>query len=236
MTTFNLETTEIEKFETLAANWWDSTGECRTLHDINPVRLQFIMDRLPSSKLNILDIGCGGGILAESMAERGATVIGIDAAPALIEVAKLHALENQVNTVSYEVTTIEAFANQYVGKFDAITCMELLEHVPDPMSLIKTSVSLLKPNGHLFLSTLNRSLKAYLFAILGAEYIFKILPKHTHTYEKFIKPSELERWIRNAGLDLKELAGLQYNPLTHTAKLNSDVSINYMAYARPQGF
>jgi 2-polyprenyl-6-hydroxyphenyl methylase/3-demethylubiquinone-9 3-methyltransferase len=227
----NLVPEELSKFDTMALRWWDPLGDCRPLHEINPTRLQFITDRVSLSNLKVLDIGCGGGILAESMAKRGADVIGIDASLSLVEVARLHALESDLKNVSYLETTAEEYAAMYPAEFDVITCMELLEHVPDPALLIASCAKLVKPNGHLFFSTLNRNPKAYLLAILGAEYVLKLLPKHTHSYEKFIRPSELENWLRKADLSLNELAGIHYNPFFHRAKLTSDISVNYLAYA-----
>ncbi|HXH55050.1 MAG TPA: bifunctional 2-polyprenyl-6-hydroxyphenol methylase/3-demethylubiquinol 3-O-methyltransferase UbiG [Gammaproteobacteria bacterium] len=233
----NLEATEIDKFDAMAADWWDPKGKCRPLHALNPTRLQFIVDRCPLLKKSVLDIGCGGGILSESMQKRGAYVTGIDATLSVLEVAKLHAIEsnlyktdNNTHTLNYIHTTAEEYAAIHPNSFDVVTCMELLEHVPDPLSLIKAAATLVKPGGYLFFSTLNRTPKSYLFAVLGAEYLLKLLPRGTHQYEKFIRPSELEQWLRQAELHLKELAGLQYNPLTHKTYLNNDVSINYLAH------
>ena len=179
----------------------------------------------------MIDIGCGGGILSESMATRGAKVTGIDGAIEVLNIAKLHAIENRLTTINYEEATAEEYAEKYPATFDVVTCLELLEHVPDPLSLIKACAKLVKPKGHLFFSTLNRTPKAYLFAVLGAEYALNLLPRGTHDYEKFIRPSELEGCLREAGLELKELTGLNYNPFTHSASLNPDVSINYLAHA-----
>ena len=243
----NIEATELDKFDAMAADWWDPKGKCRPLHALNPTRLQFIVDRSSLLQKSVLDIGCGGGILSESIQKRGAYVTGIDATLSVLEVAKLHAIENNLyhtatnrgghsgpplhtNTLNYIHTTAEEYAAIHPNSFDIVTCMELLEHVPDPLSLIKAAATLVKPNGHLFFSTLNRTPKSYLFAVLGAEYLLKLLPRGTHQYEKFIRPAELEQWLRQAGLRLKELAGLQYNPLTHKTYLNDDVSINYLAH------
>lgn len=236
----NIEVAELDKFDAMAADWWDPKGKCRPLHALNPTRLQFIVDRCSLVQKNVLDIGCGGGILSESLFKRGAFVTGIDANSSVLEVAKLHAIEikqqennlhhTSTNTLSYIHTTAEEYARTYPNSFDLVTCMELLEHVPDPLSLIKAAATLLKPGGHLFFSTLNRTPKSYLFAVLGAEYLLKILPRGTHQYEKFIRPAELEQWLRQAGLRLKELAGLQYNPITHKVYLNTDVSVNYLAH------
>jgi 2-polyprenyl-6-hydroxyphenyl methylase/3-demethylubiquinone-9 3-methyltransferase len=227
----NLETTELDKFDAMASDWWNPNGKCKPLHALNPTRLQFISDRCLLKQKKVLDIGCGGGILCESMAKRGAYVTGIDAAPSVLTVAKLHAIESKLDTLNYINTTAEAFAEINPDTFDIITCMELLEHVPDPGSVIKAAKTLLKPNGYLFFSTLNRTPKSYLFAILGAEYLLKLLPRGTHQYEKFIRPAELEQNLRQVGLTLQELAGLQYNPFTHRTCLNTDVSVNYIGYA-----
>lgn len=228
----NIEENELDKFDAIATDWWNPKGKCRPLHELNPTRLQFIVDRCSLSQKSVLDIGCGGGILSESMCKRKAVVTGIDATPSVLEIAKLHAIENNLNDtkLNYIHTTAEEYALLYPNSFDVVTCMELLEHVPDPLSLIKAAATLVKPNGHLFFSTLNRTPKSYVFAILGAEYLLKLLPRHTHQYEKFIRPSELEQWLRQARLSLKELAGLQYNPIMHKTYLNDDVSVNYLAH------
>lgn len=228
-THINIEAAELDKFDAMAADWWDPKGTCRPLHELNPTRLQFIADRSPLSQKNVLDIGCGGGILSESLFKRGACVTGIDASTSVLAVAKQHALENKLQ-LDYVHTTAEEYADTQANHFDVVTCMELLEHVPDPLSLIKAAATLVKPNGHLFFSTLNRTPKSYLFAVLGAEYVLRLLPRGTHQYEKFIRPAELDQWLRQTGLSLKELAGLQYNPLTHRVSLNTDVSINYLAH------
>jgi len=225
----NIEAAELDKFDAMATDWWDPKGKCRPLHALNPTRLQFIADRCSLAQKKVLDIGCGGGILSESLFKRGASVTGIDATPSVLEVAKLHAIENNLQ-LNYIHTTAEEYAEIHPNSFDIVTCMELLEHVPDPLSLIKAAAILLKPKGHLFFSTLNRTPKAYLFAILGAEYLLNLLPRGTHQYEKFIRPAELNQWLREAGLSLKELAGLQYNPITHRTYLNNDVSVNYLAH------
>jgi len=235
MNTTNIDQDEFEKFDKLAPHWWDMNGACKPLHDLNPARLQFITDHVFLSQKNVLDIGCGGGILSESMSKRGAFVTGIDISPALLEVAKLHALESDVQHCHYEESTAEEYTETHLEHFDVITCMELLEHVPDPLSLISACKKMIKPDGHLFFSTLNRTPKSYLLAIIGAEYILKILPKQTHLYEKFIRPSELEEALRKIGLELKTLSGLHYNPFTRKAKLNEDVSVNYLAYASCEG-
>lgn len=230
----NLEATELDKFDVMAEDWWNPKGKCRPLHELNPVRLQFITDRCSLTQKNVLDIGCGGGILSESLCRRGASVTGIDATLSVLEVAKQHALENNLQ-LDYIHTTAEAYAEIQPNSFDIVTCMELLEHVPDPSSLIKAAATLVKPNGHLFFSTLNRTPKSYLFAVLGAEYVLRLLPRGTHQYEKFIRPAEFDQWLRQAGLQLKELAGLQYNPITHRVYLNTDVSVNYLAHVTQTG-
>lgn len=226
----NFEPEELTKFNNLASEWWDLQGKCKPLHDLNIPRLQFITDRCELRQKKVLDIGCGGGILSESMAARGAIVTGIDIAPDLLEIARLHARQHQLTQITYSQTTAEEYAEIYPHSFDVITCMELLEHVPDPISIITAAAKLLKPNGHLFLATLNRTPKAYAFAILIAEYLLNILPRGTHQYEKFIRPSELDQWLRQARLQMKELTGLSYNPLTHKAMLSPELSINYLAY------
>ena len=224
---------ELQKFDDMAEGWWDPKGQSRPLHDINPCRLQFITDHCRFRDQKVLDIGCGGGILVESMVKRGAHVTGIDASPALINTAKQHAMQSELNTENYEYvcSSIEAYALLHKQKFDIITCMELLEHVPDPGALLKTCTTLLKPQGKLFLSTLNRHPRAYLFAILGAEYIMKLLPKGTHHYDKFIRPSEMEIGLRQAGFTLETIEGMAYNPFTRSCRLTRDVSINYLMYA-----
>jgi len=228
----NIEKEELNKFNLLANEWWDPKGKCRPLHELNPTRLQFIGDRCRLAQKRILDIGCGGGILSESMAAQGALVTGIDASSQVLEVAKLHAeMSGRTGTLNYIETTAEDYAELHPASFDVITCLELLEHVPDPRSIIEACAKLIKPKGHLFFSTLNRTPKAYLFAVLGAEYALNLLPRGTHEFEKFIKPSELDEWLRNASLSLKELSGLDYNPFTHTSTLTEDVSINYLAHA-----
>ncbi len=223
----NIDPAEIAKFDALASRWWDINGEMKPLHEINPLRMQFIEQNINVFGLEVLDIGCGGGILSESLALRGAKVTAIDMAEASIQVAKLHQHESKLS-IDYHITTAEAFATQYPCKFDVVTCLELLEHVPDPLSVIQACATLLKPNGKLFLSTLNRNVKSYLFAIVGAEYVLKMLPKGTHDYKKFIRPSELENWMRQAGLSMSNMIGLHYNPLTKIYKLGPDVSVNYM--------
>lgn len=223
----NIDKAEIAKFNDVAAHWWDKDGELKSLHDINPLRLNYINKKAPLADKIVLDMGCGGGILSESMATLGATVTGIDMSDSLIKIAKLHALESKVD-VDYRTITAEQLANEQPEQFDIITCMEMLEHVPDPASIIDACARLLKPGGQLFLSTLNRNMKSYLFAIVGAEYVLKLIPKNTHDYAKFIRPSELTEWARKAGLHVRDMIGLTYNPLTKHYKLTTDVSVNYL--------
>lgn len=223
----NIDRAEIAKFDALASRWWDVNGEMKPLHEINPLRMQFIEQNINVLNLKVLDIGCGGGILSESLSRRGAKVTGIDMAESSIQVAKLHQQASGLS-IDYEVTTAEDFAKAQPGQFDVITCLELLEHVPDPLSIIQACSTLLKPQGKLFFSTLNRNLKAYLFAIVGAEYILGMLPKGTHDYKKFIRPSELEAWMCQSGLSLSTMMGLHYNPLTKIYSLGKDVSVNYI--------
>ena len=225
----NIDPDEVAKFDQTASRWWDPNSEYKPLHDINPLRLDFIDDRASLADKRVIDVGCGGGILAESMAARGAQVVGADMAGAALAVAKLHTLESGVS-VDYRQMTAEQLAATEPASFDVVTCMELLEHVPDPASLIAACAQLAKPGGQLFFSTLNRNPKSYLFAVLGAEYVLKMLPKGTHDFAKFIRPAELARWIRAAGLTLKELTGMSYSPITRNYDLGCDVSINYLVH------
>ncbi len=228
----NVDTAEIAKFEALASRWWDKNSEFKPLHDINPLRANYIDQRSPVAQRKVIDVGCGGGILAESLAQRGAEVTGIDMGEAPLSVARLHALEVGV-TLNYERITAEEKAEQCAGEFDIVTCMEMLEHVPDPSSVVKACADLVKPNGDVYFSTINRNPKAYAFAILGAEYLLKMLPKGTHDYDKFIKPSELAQWLRAAGLELQNISGMTYNPITKHYKLDAnDVSVNYLLHAK----
>lgn len=228
----NVDTAEIAKFEALASRWWDKNSEFKPLHDINPLRANYIDQRSPVAQRKVIDVGCGGGILAESLAQRGADVTGIDMGEAPLSVARLHALEVGV-TLNYERITAEEKAEKCAGEFDIVTCMEMLEHVPDPSSVVKACADLVKPNGDVYFSTINRNPKAYAFAILGAEYLLKMLPKGTHDYDKFIKPSELAQWLRAAGLELQNISGMTYNPITKHYKLDpSDVSVNYLLHAK----
>ncbi|WP_409525101.1 bifunctional 2-polyprenyl-6-hydroxyphenol methylase/3-demethylubiquinol 3-O-methyltransferase UbiG [Nitrincola sp. MINF-07-Sa-05] len=233
--TQNIDPSEIAKFEELASRWWDRNSEFKPLHDINPLRVGFIDRIAPLAGKRVLDVGCGGGILSESMAARGASVMGIDMGEAPLKVARLHGLESGIQ-VDYQRMTVEELASTHAGTFDTVTCMEMIEHVPDPSSIIKACSQLVKPGGHLFLSTLNRNPKSYLFAILGAERILKLVPQGTHDFNKFIKPAELAEWVRSSGLSITEMTGLVYNPLTRTYRLDpKDVDVNYMLATRKQG-
>ncbi len=223
----NVDHEEINKFELLASRWWDPNSEFKPLHEINPLRLNYIDERVVLDGKKVLDVGCGGGILSEGMAVRGATVTGIDMGDAPLSVAKLHLLESGVE-VEYRRIPVERLAEEQPETYDVVTCMEMLEHVPDPSSIIRSCARLAKPGGRLFFSTLNRNPKSYLFAIVGAEYILRLLPKGTHDYDKFIRPSELDRWIRAAGLKTTDITGLNYNPLSQSYKLSSNVDVNYM--------
>src|SRR5712692_10134854 len=226
----NIDPEEIAKFEALAARWWDPTSEFKPLHDINPLRLKFIDQRANLNGKRVLDVGCGGGILAEAMAALGAEVTGIDLGQAPLAVAKLH-LKESGRQVDYQQISAEDLAQQRPGAFDVVTCLEMLEHVPDPASTVNACSRLLKPGGQVFFSTINRNPKSWLFAIIGAEYVLHMLPRGTHDYMKFIKPSELERWARHAGLTIRELTGMHYNPLTRHYSLGAGVDVNYFAYA-----
>ncbi len=228
----NVDSAEVAKFEALASRWWDLASEFKPLHEINPLRANYIDGRSPVAESALLDVGCGGGILTESMAQRGATATGIDMGEAPLGVARLHALESELE-IDYQQSTAEDFANKHPARFDVVTCLEMLEHVPDPSSVIKACASLCKPGGNLYFSTINRNPKAYAFAILGAEYLLKMLPKGTHEYSKFIRPSELGNWVRKAGLELVDISGMTYNPLTKQYKLDpTDVSVNYIIHVR----
>jgi 2-polyprenyl-6-hydroxyphenyl methylase/3-demethylubiquinone-9 3-methyltransferase len=228
-TTQNIDPREVAKFEELASRWWDPHSEFKPLHDINPLRLHYIDSRASLAGKRVVDVGCGGGILAESMALHGAAVIGIDAGAAPLAVARLHLLESGAE-VDYRQITAEQLADQHPGTFDIVTCMEMLEHVPDPASVVAACARLVKPGGQVFFSTLNRTPKAYLLAIVGAEYLLNMLPKGTHDYSNFIRPSELAHWVRPAGLTLHDLTGMTYNPLTRTYSLGNDIDVNYLAH------
>jgi len=226
----NTDPAEIAKFEALAARWWDKQSEFKPLHEINPLRLDYIDQRCGGlAGKTVIDIGCGGGILAESMAVKDATVTGIDMGEAPLKVAKLHGLESGID-VDYQQITAEQMAEQHPQKFDVVTCMEMLEHVPDPASVIAACSQLVKPGGTVFFSTINRNPKAYLFAIIGAEYLLRLLPKGTHDYAKFIRPSEMEGWARHAGLKMRDLTGMTYNPLSQQYSLGRDLGVNYLAH------
>lgn len=223
----NIDSAEIAKFTKLANEWWDKDGELRTLHDLNPVRLKFIQDKIDLNGKNVLDVGCGGGILSEAMAKTGAHVTGIDMDEAGISVAKNHAKTENL-TIDYLHESIENLQKKHPHRFDVITCMEMLEHVPSPANIIQACAGLLKPEGKLFVSTLNRHPKAYAMAILGAEYILKLLPRGTHDYRKFIKPAELVQWARQASLSVIEMKGVAYHPFSRQCELTSDVKVNYL--------
>ena len=224
----NVDTAEVTKFADRAANWWSRNGDFKTLHDINPLRLDYIDRLAPLKDRKVIDIGCGGGLLTEGMAKRGAHVIGIDMGKAPLTIARLHQHESGLD-IDYRQTTAEHMAATESGSFDTVTCLEMLEHVPDPAAVIAACAQLIKDDGRVFLSTINRNPKAYLFAVVGAEYLLRLLPKGTHDYSKFIRPSEMEKWARAAGLQMTDLTGMSYNPLTREYKLGSDVSVNYMA-------
>jgi 2-polyprenyl-6-hydroxyphenyl methylase/3-demethylubiquinone-9 3-methyltransferase len=231
----NVDPGEVAKFDDLARTWWDAEGDFKPLHRINPLRLDFIRARTTIDGKRALDVGCGGGILSESLASHGAQVTGIDMAEKPLQVARLHQLESNLE-IDYQLTHIEALSDaldeEQAGTFDVITCMEMLEHVPNPQSVINACRRLLKPDGELFLSTINRNPKAYALAVIGAEYILKLLPRGTHDYDKFIKPSELARWLREAGFDVQDMAGLSYNPLTEVYALTQDTAVNYLVHAK----
>ncbi len=227
----NIDLDEVEKFASLAARWWDKDSEFKPLHDINPLRLNYIKEQYDGSikGKRILDVGCGGGILCESLALEGAEVVGIDLAEAGLEVAKLHLLESGLD-VNYQKITAEEFAESNAETFDIVTCMEMLEHVPEPSSIIKSCSKLVKPQGRVFFSTINRNPKSYFFAIVGAEYVLNLLPKGTHNYEKFIRPSEIDKWARRNNLSIASMIGMTYNPITKRYKLEKDVSVNYLTH------
>jgi 2-polyprenyl-6-hydroxyphenyl methylase / 3-demethylubiquinone-9 3-methyltransferase len=225
----NADRAELARFDALAARFWDSHGDFRPLHLLNPVRREFIASRVPLEGRRVLDVGCGGGLLSEALARAGAEVTGIDLAPGMVEVARLHAAESGL-AIDYRVAPAEELALQRPAQFEVVTCMEMLEHVPDPAAMIATLARLLAPGGALFVSTLNRNLKSFLLAIVGAEYLLRLIPPGIHEYERLIRPAELARWARAAGLTLAELAGIELNPLTGHAALSADVSVNYLAH------
>ena len=229
--TLNADAAEVQKFSDLAHHWWDPESEFRPLHEINPLRLDWIAEKCTIAGQRVIDVGCGGGILAESLAARGALVTGIDLSDKALSVARLHLFESG-QSVAYRQISAEEMAEEAASQFDLVTCMEMLEHVPDPASTIAACARLTKPGGHVFFSTLNRNPKAYLYLVVGAEYLLKMLPRGTHEYARFIKPSELARFAREAGLDCKALSGLHYNPLTRKYTLGSNTDVNYLVHCR----
>ncbi len=228
----NADPQELAKFGDLAHRWWDPESEFRPLHQINPLRLDWINGLAPLAGRRVVDVGCGGGILADSMARKGARVLGIDLAAKGLKVAQLHAVEAQTPSIEYRLVSAEDLAAEQAGAFDSVTCMEMLEHVPDPSSIVRACAALVRPGGWVFFSTVNRSPKSFLFAIVGAEYVLKLLPRGTHEYARFIRPSELASWCRDAGLELNATRGLEYNPLTKRYWLSGDVSVNYLLALR----
>ncbi len=227
----NASATELAHFDRMAARWWDRDGESRALHDLNPVRLGYVAARAPLAGTQALDVGCGGGLLSEAMAAAGASVTAIDLAPSLLEVARLHLLESGL-AVDYRQCGVEMLADEAPGRFDVVTCMEMLEHVPDPAAIIAACARLLRPGGRLFLSTLNRTPRAFAAAIVGAEYVLRLLPRGTHHYAQFLKPSEIAAAVRSANLELEDVRGIAWNPLTRRASLTPSVAVNYIACAR----
>ncbi len=235
-TKLNADPAELAKFSDLAHRWWDMEGEFRPLHQINPLRLAWIKSLCPLDNLKVLDVGCGGGVLSDAMARAGAQVTGIDLATKALRVAQLHALEAQTPNVNYREVSAEALAQEQPGTFDMVTCMEMLEHVPDPASVVRACAALVKPGGWVFFSTLNRNPKSFLFAIVGAEYVLNLLPKGTHEYAKMIRPSELASYCRAAELDLRHTRGMEYNPITKRYWMSDDTSVNYLiATQKPMG-
>ena len=230
--TLNADPAELAKFSELAHRWWDPDSEFRPLHQINPLRLDWINSQCPLAGKHVLDVGCGGGILTDSMARKGADVLGIDLASKALRVAQLHALEAQTPNVRYREVSVEALASEQPGSFDVVTCMEMLEHVPDPASVVRACAELVKPEGWVFLSTIHRNAKAFLLAIVGAEYVLNMLPRGTHEYAKMIRPSELAAHCRSAGLHVQQTQGLEYNPLTQRYWLSGDTSVNYLFATR----
>ena len=227
----NVDLNEVAKFDALASSWWDLEGQSKPLHDLNPIRLAYIAKRTTLSDANVIDVGCGGGILSEALAKSGAKVTGIDMGEMPLNIAKLHALEAGL-TVNYQHITAEEMASQQPEHYDVVTCLEMLEHVPDPASIIQACADMVNPGGDVFFSTLNRHPKAYLLAVLGAEYVMKMLPKGTHDYKRFIRPAELSAWCRQAGLKAKNITGMNYNPLTRQFSLGSDVKVNYLIHCK----
>ena len=232
--TINADQNELDKFSQLAHRWWDPNSDFKPLHDINPLRLQWIDGHCQLAGKRVLDVGCGGGLLSEGMCEKGATVTGIDLSDKALSVARLHLLESG-RKVDYRQISAEELAVQQSGSYDVVTCMEMLEHVPDPASTVAACAALVKPGGHVFFSTINRNPKAYLFAVIGAEYVLQMLPKGTHDYARFIKPSELSRWVRHVDLEPDELRGMTYNPLTRHYALGRDTDVNYLLHTVKNG-
>lgn len=230
MSAINARQSELDKFGALASRWWDPQGPQRPLHELNPARLGYVAARVPLAGARVLDVGCGAGLLSEAMAGEGARVTALDLSPELVEVAKLHLLESG-RQVDYRLQSVEALAAEMPGAFDAITCMEMLEHVPDPASVLHACATLLKPGGRLLLSTLNRTPAAFALAIVGAEYVARLLPRGTHDYKSFIRPSELAAWLREAGLAIEDVSGLAYDPIRRTARVGGTTAVNYLACA-----
>lgn len=230
----NIDRSEQEKFDAIASGWWDPEGPFRPLHELNPARLKFVTDRSELNGARAIDVGCGGGILAESLASKGASVTGIDVAPRVLATARLHLHESGLD-IDYREVTVEAMAEEAPGGFDVLTCMEMLEHVPDPASVIEATARLLKPGGQAFYSTLNRTPMAFALGIVGAEHVLRLLPRGTHRYDRFIRPSELSAWLRRAGLEVRDIVGLHYNPLTRSVMLGGNVAVNYLVHATKPG-
>ena len=230
----NIDAAEIAKFEALASRWWDPSGEFRPLHQMNPLRANYIDQRSAVAGKRVLDVGCGGGILSEGLAQRGAIVTGIDMGEAPLGVARLHLLESGLE-IDYRLSTAEDLVSEAASTYDIVTCLEVLEHVPDPASLVNACAQLVRPGGDVYFATINRNPKSYLFAIVGAEHLLGLLPKGTHDYARFIRPSELAGWARRAGLDTQDISGMLYNPLTQAFSLGSDVDVNYLVHARRPG-
>ena len=230
----NADPAELAKFDQLAHRWWDPQGEFRPLHEINPLRLEWIDRHAPLAGKRVLDVGCGGGILTEAMAQRGARVTGIDLSDKALRVAELHLLESRLS-VMYEKASVDDFAARHAGEFDVVTCMELLEHVPEPAAMVVACARLVRAGGQVFFSTINRNPRSYLFAVIGAEYLLRLLPRGTHDYLRFVKPSELARWSRASGLRPDELVGMSYNPITRRYRLGADCGVNYLLYCVRDG-
>ena len=230
----NADPAELAKFDQLAHRWWDPQGEFRPLHEINPLRLEWIDRHAPLAGKRVLDVGCGGGLLTEAMAQRGARVTGIDLSDKALRVAELHLQESRLS-VTYEKASVDDFAARHTGEFDVVTCMELLEHVPEPAAMVAACARLVRAGGQVFFSTINRNPRSYLFAVIGAEYLLRLLPRGTHDYLRFVKPSELARWSRASGLRPDELVGMSYNPITRRYRLGADCGVNYLLYCVRDG-